>query len=497
MASTLSEIRKNRIEKLEKLKKLGIDPYPARAERTNKNKDITDKFDELKEKEVSVVGRIMAKRGHGAVSFIDLRDESGKIQLYLKEENLKKASKGILKYSQFHLLDIGDFIEATGKVTKTERGEISVEPTKIKVLTKTLRPLPEKYKKIKNTELRLRRRYLDMTMNPETRELFVKKSMFWHHMREFLETKGFLEIRTPVLEYTTGGADAKPFETHYNALNEDLYLRISLELFLKRAIGGGFEKVFEIGPVFRNEGISTEHLQDYDMVEFYWAYHDYKQGMDLVEEMYKYVAEKTFGKLKFKIKKFEVDLGKEWEEIDYVHTIKKKYKIDVLKATQPELKKRLDSVGIEYEKGSVTKPRLVDVLWKSIRKEIAGPVFLVNQPKFVSPLAKSKPEEPKLTERYQVIIAGSEIGNGYSELNDPQDQLKRFEEQEELRKSGDEEAQMLDDDFVRMLEYGMPPTTGFGVSERLFAYLANEPIRQTVIFPQLGKEKPDRILNKK
>lgn len=488
MSSTLEKIRKERLDKVKALRKLGINPYPSKAVRTHHNKELIENYSKLKAKEVTVVGRIMSWREHGALRFANIQDNSGNIQLIIRKDAISKSkkTKQNLDWSRLHLLDIGDYVQAEGIIVKSKTDEISVDVGELKILSKSIRPLPEKWEGIQDIETKIRRRYLDMTMNPKVREMFVKKNIFWKSMREFLEDKGFIEIRTPVLEHTTGGADANPFITHHDALNTDFYLRISLELPLKRAIGGGFEKVFEIGPVFRNEGIDDEHLQDYDMMEFYWAYENYKASIELVEELYKYVAEKTFKTLKFKIRGFDVDLSKKWEEIDYVKTIYDRFHIDVIKAKKDKIRKKLDDLKVKYDKNA-QKPRLVDNLWKQIRQEIAGPVFLINQPRFVSPLAKSKPREEHITERYQIILAGSEMGNGYTELNDPIDQFKRFIEQQKMRDSGDSEAQMLDIDFVEMLEYGMPPTTGFGVSERLFSYLADMPIRQTVMFPQMRK----------
>ncbi len=302
----------------------------------------------------------------------------------------------------------------------------------------------------------------------------------------------FLEVETPVLEATAGGADATPFETHHNALDMDLYLRISMgELWQKRLMVAGFEKTFEIGRQFRNEGISREHLQDYTQMEFYWAYADYSDSMKLVEKMYKYVAKKTFGTLKFRIGDFNVDLASTWEKIDYTNTIKEKTGVDISTASLEEIKKKLDSLNVKYDEKD-SYGRLVDTLWKQVRRDIAGPAFLVGHPVEVSPLAKRQPKNEKYVERYQVILAGSEMGNGYSELNDPVDQAERFERQQKMRDMGDEEAQMYDHDFVDALEYGMPPTTGFGVSERLFSFLANVPIREAVLFPLLRRKEKDK-----
>jgi len=476
----IEKIRDERIAKAQTLRKKGINPYPAKVKRTHTNKEIIGKYEDLEGKEVAVVGRIMSIRDIGKLIFIKIDDFYSSLQLFIKAEDIN--NKFDLK-----MFDIADFVQAEGKVMKTKTGEISVEVTNLTMLSKAIRPLPEKWKGIADLETRIRRRYLDMTINPEVREMFLKKAKFWSAVRKFLIEKGFVEVNTPILEHTTGGADARPFITHHNALDEDFYLRISLELPLKKIIGGGFDKVFEMGRVFRNEGMDDEHLQEFEYMEFYWGYENYRAGMNLVKEMYRFVAQETLGTMKFTNKGNEIDFGKEWEELDYVSVIEEKYGINVLKASEQEIKKVLVDNKVEYT-GADNKERLTDALWKSIRKTIVGPVFLVNHPKFISPLAKSHDDNPEITERYQIILCGSELGNGYSELNDPIDQYNRFLEQQRLREGGDEEAQMIDIDFVEMLEYGMPPTTGFGMSERLFAMFMDLPIRQVTMFPIVKRE---------
>ena len=334
---------------------------------------------------------------------------------------------------------------------------------------------------------------MDILFNPELKEMIKKRAVFWNSMRQFLMEKDFLEVETPVLETTTGGADAKPFTTHHNALDMDVFLRISTgELWQKKLMVAGFEKTFEIGRQFRNEGMDAEHLQDYTQMEFYWAYADYKQGMKLVEELYKYIIKKTFGTLKFTIKGFAVDFGKKWEMYDYQTVINKYAKINILEASLPEMEEKLKKLKISYDKKGFNKTRAIDNLWKYCRKNLSGPGFLINLPVDVSPLAKrmestsakASATQSKMAQRFQVIVAGSEVGNGYSELNDPVDQEQRFIEQEKLRKDGDQEAQMFDKEFVEALEYGMPPTCGFGIGgERLFAFLMNKSARECQIFP--------------
>ncbi len=477
--SRLDEIRKIRVEKLAKLRELQIDPYPAKFSKAT----ITiSKARESMDEKVAVAGRIWRWREHGNVIFADLRSESGQIQLLFQKKLLEE------KWSILKLIDVGDFLGVEGVVTTTSAGEITIDVSYFELLTKSLHPLPDEWFGLKDEESRYRQRYVDLLLNPDLKDLFRKKAIFWQSMRQFLIDKGFTEVETPVLETTAGGADANPFKTHHDALDIDLYLRISMgELWQKRLMVAGFEKTFEMGRQFRNEGLSREHLQDYSQMEFYWGYANYLDSMKLVEEMYKYIARKAFGTSKFKIGSFEIDLDTEWEKIDYLETVKKHTHIDLSTASDAEMRSKLNELNIEFGK-SDDRGRLMDLLWKTVRKGIAGPVFLVGHPVEVSPLAKRIPERPEFVERYQVILAGSEMGNGYSELNDPIDQAERFASQQSMRDKGDTEAQMFDHDFVDALEYGMPPVSGFGVSERLFSFLADLPIREAVLFPLLRPE---------
>ncbi len=490
--ATLKELREERIKKLEKLRDLGINPFPPHAVKDLPNKEITDNFSKLEDKTVTVAGRIMSLREHGQLIFADLHDFTGKVQLYIKDDELNPTNKKTqeLGFTDLGLLDIGDFIQASGKVTKTKSGEVSITPTSIKLLTKTIRPLPEKREGLKDRDTIFRRRYLDLAMNPETREMFIRKSKFWAGVRNFLTDNGFIEFETPVLEHVTGGADAKPFVTHHEALDEDFYLRISTELYQKRLIGGGYEKIFTLGPNFRNEGLSDEHLQEFYQVEWYWAYANYKDNMELTEKLFKYVAKEVYGKTKFEKNGHKFDLSDKWKEIDYAKVIKEKYNVDIFETPDEKILQILKGNKVNLP-GKINRTRLIDNLWKLIRKEISGPAFLINQPKFISPLAKSIPGNENFTERFQIIIAGSELGNGYSELNDPFDQLDRFVEQQQARNEGDDEAQMLDIDFVEMLEYGMPPTSGFGLSERVFWFLEGVTAREGIFFPQMRAKLDD------
>jgi len=490
---TIEELRKTRIEKLKKLKDAGLLAYPAKTKRTHRIAEALKDFAKLSKSKKSIVlaGRIMAKRGQGGLTFLDINDGSGspshkasadqsKIQVLLKQDKL--GEKGY----QFFLdvFDIGDFVEIKGTLFTTKKGEKTIEVEDYKMLAKALLPLPEKWHGLQDTEEKLRKRYLDIIFNPEVKEMIEKRTKFWSSMREFLVEKGFLEVETPVLETTPGGADARPFVTHHNALDIDVDLRISVgELWQKKLMVAGFEKTFEIGRVFRNEGMDAEHLQDYTQMEFYWAYADYEDGMKFVEEMYKYVAKKTFGTLKFKIHGNEVDLGRKWEKYDFQSMISKYTGVNIEEASLPEIEKTLQKLSIDYDKKGFNITRAIDNCWKYCRKNISGPGFLINVPATIEPLAKRMEKNPNLVQRFQVILAGSEVGKGYSELNDPIDQAERFAEQQKLRDKGDEEAQRFDKDFVEALEYGMPPTCGFGVSERLFAFLMDKPARDCQIFP--------------
>ncbi len=487
--ATLKELRDERLRKLDELKQLGVNSYPATAKRTQDTQHLITEFAELEGSVVTTVGRIVSIRKFGKIAFIVIKDDGDEFQLVWRHDDKAKADRGNseLLLGDIGLLDSGDFIEATGTVMKTQTGEKSVEIKQLRILTKSLRPLPTSQDGFTNKEERLRRRYVDMNVNEHVRQRYIRRSKFWQATRDFLNDNGFIEINTPVLEHTTGGADATPFVTHMDALDQDFYLRISHELPLKRLIGGGYEKVYDIGPRFRNENYSDEHLPEHIAMEWYWSYADWRDGMKLMTQMYKYVLERTFGTLKFKLDKFEIDLSKEWEEWDYSETIKKKYGIDPMDCTIGEVKKALKDNKLEVEK-TENIARGIDKLWKNIRKDVAGPVWLINTPLLISPLAKSNTDNPQTVQRFQPVIAGSELGNGFSELNDPIDQLDRFLEQQKMRDAGDEEAMMLDIDFVEMLEYGMPPTCGWGFSERVFWIFEGVSAREGVPFPQMRAE---------
>lgn len=487
--ATLKDFRDERLRKLAELKELGINPYPAEAHRTHSIIDVTNTFDELEGRQVTVAGRIKSIRKFGKIAFVVIRDQSGEVQLFWRKNVEAQAdrSNSELLIDEISLLDTGDFVECSGPVIKTQTGEVSVEVQKLRLLTKALRPMPSEQEGFTNKEERMRRRYVDMNVNLDVRERFVRRSKFWQATRDFLNQSNFVEVNIPVLEHTTGGADATPFVTHMDALDQDFYLRISHELPLKRLLGAGFEKVYDIGPRFRNENYSDEHLPEHVAMEWYWAYADWRQGMAFQEKMFTHVLEQTFGTLQFQVNGMEVDMSKPWEVWDYADIINKHYNIDIFDCTLEDIKTALKSHKLEVEQ-TENKARGIDKLWKNIRKSVAGPVWLVNTPTFISPLSKTNPDNPQTTQRFQAVIAGSEMSNGFSELNDPIDQLDRFVEQQSMRNAGDDEAMMLDIDFVEMLEYGMPPACGLGFSERVFWVFEGVTAREGVPFPQLRAE---------
>lgn len=484
--ATLKDFRDERLRKLEDLKQLGFNAYPAESHRTHNAGDVVANFESLQGQTATVAGRIVAIRKFGKLAFIVVKDYSGQVQLYLNEADVaeRDTASGRLGIADLPLLDTGDFVEATGTIEKSQSGEISIFVKELRLLTKSLRPMPAGQESFTNKEERMRRRYIDMNVNQDVRDRFVRRSKFWQATRDFLNNAGFIEINIPVLEHTTGGADANPFVTHMDALDQDFYLRISHELPLKRLIGAGFEKVYDIGPRFRNENYSDEHLPEHVAMEWYWAYANWQDGMKFMEAMYKDILQKTFGTLQFKLGKFDVDMAGEWEVWDYATVIKEKYGIDVFESSLDDVKKALADNKLEVEQ-TENRARGIDKLWKNIRKDVAGPIWLVNTPTFISPLSKTNPDDDRTVQRFQPVIAGSELGNGFSELNDPIDQLNRFKEQEAMRAAGDDEAMMLDIDYVEMLEYGMPPACGWGFSERVFWIFEGVTAREGVPFPQL------------
>jgi len=481
----LTDQEQIRLDKVNELIKMGVDPFGKRFEVENHSADLFEKYGNLSKEELaemnisaSVAGRIMTNRNQGKTGFMHIQDNDGKIQIYLKSDNLTES-----EFEIYSKADIGDIVGIKGTVFKTKTDELSIKASEYTHLTKALKPLPEKFHGLTDDEIKFRKRYLDIIMNDDVKDIFLKKQIFWSTIRNFLVEKGFLEVETPILEVLSGGAAATPFKTHHNALDLDVFLRISMgELWQKKLLVAGFEKTFEIGRQFRNEGMSPEHLQDYTQMELYWAYADYKDGMQLVKEMFRVVTKAVMGSSKFTYRDFVVDVDQEWEILDFEKLIKDKMAIDIYNASEKDIEKKLDSLNIEYEP-KLGYWRLVDILWKVVRKDLTGPAFLVGQPVQLNPLPKRDPDDPRKVAQMQVIMAGTEMGNGYTELNDPIDLEARFKEQRAMSESGDEEAHAYDDDFIEALKYGMPPAYGFGVSERFFAYLMSKPMRECVIFP--------------
>ncbi|TSC62907.1 MAG: lysyl-tRNA synthetase [Parcubacteria group bacterium Athens0416_74] len=474
------DIRAERLKKLQKLQDAGMEAYPVHSNRSHSNADFLEAHESLGETAVTLSGRVMSSRGQGAILFADIFDGTAKTQAVLQKGETDEAELTLFAET----VDVGDFVEVSGNAYTTKRGEKSLLVRQWRMLAKSISPIPDTWFGLKDEEKILRERYLDILMNPEVRAMFERRSKFWATVRNFYISHGFLEVETPVLESSPGGADARPFETHHNALDIDVSLRISLELWLKRLLVAGFPKVFEIGRIFRNEGQSREHLQDYTQIESYEAYSDMAAGMTFVQDLYRAIAKEVYGKYTFEINGHTVDLADEWKEIDFCAAIQKTYGIDPITCTEDEAIQAVRDAQIQYGE-ALNKARAVDHLWKAIRKSIAGPAFLINQPAYLEPLAKRSPKNPAIVERMQVILAGSEMGKGFSELNDPLDQRARFEEQQALRDAGDDEAQRLDDDYVRAMEYGMPPSFGFGMSERLFSFLENRPAHEAQLFPLL------------
>lgn len=478
------DILKTKQEKLALLEQHFGTVYPEKNHRTHTNQEAVEHFDLLAkaETEIVLVGRIRSLRTMGKIAFAHIEDGDTKIQTFFNEAVLGEEKFSLM----VHSLEIGDIIEVKGKLFLTKKEEKTLEVKDWYILSKSMRPVPTEFYGLKDEEELLRRRYLDLMMNPETKELFRKKNIFWSTVRNVLVEEGFLEVQTPVLEHVPGGADAEPFITHHNALDQDFYLRISLELHLKRLLVGGFERVFEIGRLFRNEGIDREHLQEYDDVEFYWAYADLEDGIQLTEKLIKAIVFNVTGGYTTEFQGEKIDWGGTYPRVDFFEEFEKETGINLSEEVSvDQLKKKADELGIKYE-ASYGKGRMIDTIYKkTVRQRLIQPCILVGHPIEVSPLSKVDPENPKKVLRAQLVAVRSELTNSFAELNDPIDQRQRFEEQMRLREEGDNEAQMIDEDFLQALEYGMPPAFGFGMSERLFAILMDRSIRETVIFPPM------------
>lgn len=484
--ASLEEIRTERLKKIALLREAGMEAYPSTTGRDSDIRAFLFDFERLEKAETvkTLAGRVRSIRTHGALAFFDLFDGTGSVQVYLKKDTLGDTLFELFEKT----VDESDFLEVTGKASTTKRGVQSIEPTEWKMLTKSLRPVPESFYGLKDEEERLRKRYLDILLNRDVRELIEKKSKFWDVTRSFLKERGFLEVETPTLEVTTGGAEANPFKTHHNDFDLDVYLRISIgELWQKKLMAAGIERTFEIGRAYRNEGSSPEHVQEFTNMECYGAYINLDEGKKLVQDLYRTLAESVFGTTKFTTRGHTFDLEADWKEIDYIAEVEAQTGVNVLESSEEEMVQALKKLDVKFE--GKNRERLTDALWKYCRKNISGPAFLVNHPKLVAPLSKEHKDDNRKTEMFQVIMAGSEMGRAHAELNDPVDQQSRFEVQGALIAKGDKEAMMPDSEFVEALEYGIPPTFGFGFGERFFAYLADKPIREIALFPLMKPKK--------
>jgi lysyl-tRNA synthetase class 2 len=487
----LGELLKIRREKLAALQEAGKNPFEiTKYDVTHHSSDVKESFEELEGKSVSLAGRIMSKRVMGKASFCHIQDLKGTIQVYVARDNIGEDS-----YKDFKKYDIGDIVGISGEVFKTKTGEISIHATSVTLLSKSLQILPEKYHGLTNTDTRYRQRYVDLIMNEEVKDTFVKRSKIIKEIRNFLDERGFMEVETPMLVANAGGAAAKPFETHYNALDEDVKLRISLELYLKRLIVGGLEKVYEIGRVFRNEGVDTRHNPEFTLMELYQAYTDYYGMMDLTESMFKYLAEKVCGSSVITYNGIEIDFGKPFERITMVDCIKKYAGIDFDEVkTDEEAKALAREKNIEFEERH-TKGDIVNLFFEEFcEKNLIQPTFVMDHPLAISPLTKKKPDDPEKVERFELFINTWEMCNAYSELNDPIDQRERFAKQEEAFANGDEEANHTDEDFLNALSIGMPPTGGIGYGiDRLVMLLTDSPaIRDVLLFPTMKSLDSDK-----
>ena len=483
--ANLPEIRKNRLRKLKKILDSGLNPYPQKTRRTHKIGEVLEEFSRLakKNQEVVVVGRIRTLRGHGGATFFDIEDGSGKIQALLRKNKI--GEKGYQFFQE--LVDIGDFLEVKGTLMKTKTGQETIEVSDFNFLVKSLLPLPEKWHGLQDIEERYRKRYLDLLFNKDVREKFERRAQIIKTLREFLAGEGFLEVETPILQPIYGGAEAKPFKTHLNALDIDLYLRIATELYLKKLLVGGFEKVYEIGKCFRNEGIDKAHNPDFTMLEFYCAYTDHNDMMKFTEKMFEFLLKKIFGKPEIKYNGKKVDFKSPWKRVDFFELFQKETGLNLEDLSREGLAREAKKLGVKLEKGA-QKPQIADKIFKKLcQPKIWQPTFVLHYPTGAFPLSKTFEKNPKKLACFQGFAAGWELIKAFSELNDPVEQRKRFEEQEKLYKKGLEEAQRMDEDFLTALEYGMPPAAGLGLGiDRLTALLTDShSLREVILFPTM------------
>ncbi len=482
----LSDILRIRREKLRELQEAGADPFQeTRYQVTHHAQEIKDHFEELEGKRVSIAGRLMSKRGMGKVSFCDLQDKTGRIQLYAKRDDM-----GEEPYSRFKKYDIGDIVGVQGEVFRTQRGEMSVRCLEVTLLSKSLLPLPEKFHGLTDRETRYRQRYVDLIVNPEVKRTFVLRSQFVKHVRDFLDARGYMEVETPVLNTISGGATARPFITHHNTLDIDMYLRIATELPLKRLIVGGMDRVYEIGRIFRNEGMDPKHNPEFTTVELYQAYADFNDMMDLFEDLLTSAAQKLLGTYQLEWQGEQIDLTPGWPRLPMHEAVKQYTGLDFMAiSNDEEAVAAAKSIGVELPETAdkTWGNALYEVFDQKVEEKLVQPTFITMHPVDVSPLAKRSPKDPRLTERFELFICRSEMGNAFSELNDPIDQRERFQKQVELRAKGDDEAGMMDEDFITALEYGLPPTGGLGIGiDRCVMMLTgNETIREVILFPTM------------
>ena len=480
----LNQLRKVRREKLKELQDAGKDPFVVtKYDVTHHSTEIKENFEALEEKEVTIAGRMMSKRVMGKASFCNVQDKPGSIQCYVARDNVGEES-----YKEFKKMDIGDLVGIKGTVFKTKTGEISIHVTQVDLLAKSLQILPEKFHGLTNTDLRYRQRYVDLIMNPEVKDTFIKRSQIISTIRKYLDGQGFIEVETPMLVANAGGAAARPFITHSNALGEDFKLRISLELYLKRLIVGGLERVYEIGRVFRNEGVDTRHNPEFTLMELYQAYTDYHGMMDLTENMYRYVAQEVLGTTKIVYNGIEMDLGKPFERITMVDAVKKYAGVDFNEIhTLEEARAAAKEHHVEYEERH-KKGDILNLFFEEyVEDHLIQPTFVMDHPIEISPLTKKKPENPEYVERFEFFMNGWEMANAYSELNDPIDQRERFKDQEEQLAQGNDEANTTDEDFMNALEIGMPPTggIGFGIDRMCMLLTDSQAIRDVLLFPTM------------
>ncbi|APF20473.1 Lysyl-tRNA synthetase [Caldithrix abyssi DSM 13497] len=491
-----NQLMKVRFEKLNRLRELGINPYPYEYPQTHKSREIKENFEKLEKQIVSVAGRMMTVRLMGKAAFCDIQDEQGRIQIYVRKNEI-----GEQDFEIFKMLDIGDLVGFKGEVFKTRTGEISVFAREFKLLAKSLRPLPivkEKeedgkrivYDQFADKEMRYRQRYVDLIVNPEVKEVFVKRTQIIRAIRAFLDERGFLEVETPILQPIYGGATARPFVTHHNALDRKLYLRIANELYLKRLIVGGFERVYEFAKDFRNEGMDRFHNPEFTLLELYVAYKDYKWMMDFVEQLFAHVAQTVLGTTKIRFSGHEIDLSPPWQRLTMYEAIEKFTGVNISDMDEKQLREVAEKLKVEVTPEMGSGKIIDEIFGEHVEPKLIQPTFIYDYPIEMSPLAKKHREKSGLVERFEPIIAGKEVANAFSELNDPIDQKERFLEQLKLRERGDEEAQMMDEDYIRALEYGMPPTAGLGIGiDRLVMLITDQPsIRDVILFPQMRPE---------